>query len=376
MGLLEDARNIQRKDPAARSVLEVMLLYPGFHILVYHRIAHWLYQHKHFFLARWVSQHGRHRTGIEIHPGATIGKCLFIDHGMGIVFGETCEIGDNCTIYHGVTLGGTGKDTGKRHPTLGNNVLIGAGTKVLGPVFIGDNARIGAGSVVLRNLPANCTAVGVPAEVVRINNKAVNPADDLDQQDLPDIVSQRLTDLDRRLSQLEKARIGGGGGALCQRFTDADCFPQSFGRSVGTGHQFGSQYGSCFCGASFGQFGWCCFEQARLYGGNSPYHSSYCRFTFHYGTYCFRFPKSKGQCYFADYRCDDWLHSQCGDRCAEIFQCGGGYSCICHLGVGKFCPCIGRMPPMPRPLRSTSPPGVARCSIASALSRRIGRRWS
>ena len=180
MGLLEDARNIQRKDPAARSVLEVMLLYPGFHILVYHRIAHWLYGHKHFFLARWVSQHGRHRTGIEIHPGATIGKCLFIDHGMGIVFGETCEIGDNCTIYHGVTLGGTGKDTGKRHPTLGNNVLIGAGTKVL----------------------------GVPAEVVRINNKAVNPADDLDQQDLPDLVSQRLTDLDRRLSQLEKTAQG------------------------------------------------------------------------------------------------------------------------------------------------------------------------
>ena len=124
MGLLEDARNIQRKDPAARNVLEVILLYPGFHILVYHRIAHWLYQHKRFFLARWVSQHGRRRTGIEIHPGATIGRCLFIDHGMGIVFGETCEIGDNCTIYHGVTLGGTGKDTGKRHPTLGNNVLI------------------------------------------------------------------------------------------------------------------------------------------------------------------------------------------------------------------------------------------------------------
>ena len=208
MGLLEDARNIQRKDPAARSVLEVILLYPGFHILVYHRIAHWLYQHKRFFLARWVSQHGRRRTGIEIHPGATIGRCLFIDHGMGIVFGETCEIGDNCTIYHGVTLGGTGKDTGKRHPTLGNNVLIGAGTKVLGPVYIGDNARIGAGSVVLCNLPANCTAVGVPAEVVRINNKAVNPADDLDQQDLPDIVAQRLTDLDRRLGALENAVQG------------------------------------------------------------------------------------------------------------------------------------------------------------------------
>ena len=162
MSLLEDARNIQRKDPAARNVLEVILLYPGFHILVYHRVAHWLYEHKHFFLARWVSQHGRHKTGIEIHPGAKIGKCLFIDHGMGIVFGETTEIGDNCTIYHGVTLGGTGKDTGKRHPTLGNNVLIGAGTKVLGPVFIGDNARVGAGSVVLHNLPANCTAVGVP----------------------------------------------------------------------------------------------------------------------------------------------------------------------------------------------------------------------
>ena len=189
MGLLEDARNIQRKDPAARTVLEVILLYPGFHILVYHRVAHWLFEHKHFFLARWVSQRGRHKTGIEIHPGAKIGKCLFIDHGMGIVFGETAEIGDNCTIYHGVTLGGTGKDTGKRHPTLGNNVLIGAGTKVLG-------------------LPANCTAVGVPAEVVRINNKAVNPADDLDQQDLPDVMAQRLLDLDRRIGQLEKAAQG------------------------------------------------------------------------------------------------------------------------------------------------------------------------
>ena len=186
MSLLEDARNIQRKDPAARSVLEVILLYPGFHILVYHRIAHWLYEHGHFFLARWVSQHGRHKTGIEIHPGARIGRCLFIDHGMG----------------------GTGKDTGKRHPTLGNNVLIGAGTKVLGPVYIGDNARIGAGSVVLRNLPANCTAVGVPAEVVRINNKAVNPADDLDQQDLPDVMAQRLTELDRRISRLEKDAQG------------------------------------------------------------------------------------------------------------------------------------------------------------------------
>ena len=208
MGLLEDARNIQRKDPAARTVLEVILLYPGFHILVYHRVAHWLFEHKHFFLARWVSQRGRHKTGIEIHPGAKIGKCLFIDHGMGIVFGETAEIGDNCTIYHGVTLGGTGKDTGKRHPTLGDNVLIGAGAKVLGPVYIGDNVRVGAGSVVLKNLPANATAVGVPAEIVRVGNIKCCPADDLDQQDLPDIVNQRISELEARLSRLEAEKQG------------------------------------------------------------------------------------------------------------------------------------------------------------------------
>ena len=206
--LKETIEAYKARDPAARSSLEIYFLYPGLKAVRSHRKAHWCYEHNLKFLARFISQCSRHRTGIEIHPGAKIGKCLFIDHGMGIVFGETAEIGDNCTIYHGVTLGGTGKDTGKRHPTLGNNVLIGAGTKVLGPVYIGDNARIGAGSVVLRNLPANCTAVGVPAEVVRINNKAVNPADDLDQQDLPDIVSQRLTDLDRRLSQLEKAAQG------------------------------------------------------------------------------------------------------------------------------------------------------------------------
>ena len=165
MGLWEDAKNIRDKDPAARNVLEVIVLYPGFHVLVTHRIAHFLYRKHLFFLARLVSQLSRHLTGIEIHPGAQIGRKLFIDHGMGIVFGETTEIGDNCTIYHGVTLGGTGKDTGKRHPTLGNNVLIGAGAKVLGPVNIGDNVRVGAGSVVLQNLPANATAVGVPAEV-------------------------------------------------------------------------------------------------------------------------------------------------------------------------------------------------------------------
>ena len=198
----------QRRDPAARSKLEIFLLYPGVHAVLYHRVAHWLYRHHRFFLARCVSQWSRFWTGIEIHPGATIGHRLVIDHGMGIVIGETAEIGDDCLLYQGVTLGGTGKDKGKRHPTLGNNVLIGAGTKVLGPVYIGDNARIGAGSVVLRNLPANCTAVGVPAEVVRINNKAVNPADDLDQQDLPDVMAQRLTELDRRISRLEKDAQG------------------------------------------------------------------------------------------------------------------------------------------------------------------------
>ena len=201
MGLLEDARNIQRKDPAARNVLEVILLYPGFHILVYHRIAHWLYRHKRFFLARWVSQHGRRRTGIEIHPGATIGRCLFIDHGMGIVFGETCEIGDNCTIYHGVTLGGTGKDTGKRHPTIGNNVLISTGAKVLGPFTVGDNSRIGANAVVLQEVPPDSTVVGIKARVVKIAGQRIgpSPAYTLDQINLPDPLAQELCRLQSRV---------------------------------------------------------------------------------------------------------------------------------------------------------------------------------
>ena len=206
--LRKDIHVIKERDPAVKNTLEVLLCYSGLHAIWAYRLAHFFYLHKWFVTARIISTIARFFTGIEIHPGAQIGEGLFIDHGMGIVFGETTVIGDNCTIYHGVTLGGTGKDTGKRHPTLGNNVLIGAGTKVLGPVYIGDNARIGAGSVVLRNLPANCTAVGVPAEVVRINNKAVNPADDLDQQDLPDVMAQRLTELDRRISRLEKDAQG------------------------------------------------------------------------------------------------------------------------------------------------------------------------
>ena len=201
MSLLEDARNIQRKDPAARSVLEVILLYPGFHILVYHRIAHWLYEHGHFFLARWVSQHGRHKTGIEIHPGARIGRCLFIDHGMGIVIGETAEIGDDCTIYHGVTLGGTGHDTGKRHPTIGNNVLISTGAKVLGPFKVGDNSRIGANAVVLQEVPPDSTVVGIKARVVKIAGQRVgpSPAYALDQINLPDPLAQELCRLQNRV---------------------------------------------------------------------------------------------------------------------------------------------------------------------------------
>lgn len=165
-----DAKNIMQKDPAARNVLEVILLYPGFHILVYHRIAHFFYKHKMFFIARLISQIGRNFTGIEIHPGAKIGKRLFIDHGMGIVIGETAEVGNDCTIYHQVTLGGTGKDKDKRHPTIGNNVMVGAGTKVLGPIIIGNNVKIGAGSVVLKDIEDNVTVVGTP--INRVIKKA------------------------------------------------------------------------------------------------------------------------------------------------------------------------------------------------------------
>ncbi len=157
--LYEDAKNIKDKDPATRNILEVMILYPGFHILIFYRISHFLYNHKLFFLARLVSQLGRFFTGIEIHPGAKIGKRLFIDHGMGIVIGETTTIGDDCTIYHNSTLGGTGKDKYKRHPDLGNNVMVGAGAKVLGPIKIGNNVKIGANAIVLRNIPNNVTVV-------------------------------------------------------------------------------------------------------------------------------------------------------------------------------------------------------------------------
>ena len=164
--LYYDAKNIQQKDPAARNIFEVILLYPGFHALFFHRIAHFFYNIKLFFIARLISQLTRFFTGIEIHPGATIGKRLMIDHGMGIVIGETAVIGNDCVIYHQVTLGGTGKEKLKRHPTIGNNVLIGAGAKLLGPINIGDNVKIGAGSFVLKSVEKNSTVVGVPEDRV------------------------------------------------------------------------------------------------------------------------------------------------------------------------------------------------------------------
>ena len=192
----------QRRDPAARSKLEVFLLYPGVHATLYHRVAHWLYCHDMKFLARAVSQWSRFWTGIEIHPGAQIGRRVFIDHGTGVVIGETAEIGDDCTIYQGVTLGGTGKDKGKRHPTLGNGVMVGSGAKILGPINIGNGARIAAGAVVLGDIPDDSTAVGVPARVVRIGNRRVP---DLDQIHIPDPVAQELCRLEQRIRHLEAA---------------------------------------------------------------------------------------------------------------------------------------------------------------------------
>ncbi|MDO4353731.1 MAG: serine O-acetyltransferase [Clostridia bacterium] len=192
------------RDPAAQSALEVLLLYPGVKAVQSHRRAHWFYEHDMKFIARLISQVSRRRTGIEIHPGAKIGKRLVIDHGMGIVIGETAEIGDDCLIYHGVTLGGTGKDSGKRHPTIGNNVLIGTGAKVLGPFKVGDNSRIAANSVVLGEIPPNSTAVGVPARVVMIAGQKVDYASEVDQVSVSDPVAEELSAINRILSEINK----------------------------------------------------------------------------------------------------------------------------------------------------------------------------
>ncbi len=191
--LREDIAIVKEKDPAARNALEIFLTYSGFKAVRKYRRAHWFYCHKCYTIARIISQRARHTTGIEIHPGAQIGKGLFIDHGMGVVIGETAVIGDNCLLYQGVTLGGTGKDKGKRHPTLGDNVMVGAGAKVLGPITLGNNVKVAANAVVLKDIPDNCTAVGVPARVARCKGERVTQ--DLDQVHIPDLNMEDIAKL-------------------------------------------------------------------------------------------------------------------------------------------------------------------------------------
>ncbi|MCX7771931.1 MAG: serine O-acetyltransferase [Clostridia bacterium] len=204
----EEAKSIAERDPAARGVLQVILQYPGYKAVRAYRRAHWFHKHGMYFIARAISQYARHRTGIEIHPGAKIGKCLFIDHGMGVVIGETAEIGDYCTLYHGVTLGGTGKDKGKRHPTVGNNVLISAGAKILGPFKVGDNAKIGANAVVLSEVEPDTTVVGVPGRAVKRGGEKIRQSFELDQIHTPDPVSQEFCrirgDMDKLKKELEE----------------------------------------------------------------------------------------------------------------------------------------------------------------------------
>jgi serine O-acetyltransferase len=209
----EDIKVVFERDPAARSVLEVILCYPGFHAVVLHRIAHFFYNHGFRLTARFISNMNRFITGIEIHPAAKIGRGFFIDHGMGVVIGETTEIGDNVTLYQGVTLGGTGKDKGKRHPTVGNNVIVGSGARVLGPFKIGDNSKIGAGAVVLKEVPPNSTVVGVPGRSVLRISKSGSTEVDLKHNELPDPVAEvmrcmqhKIELLENRIAELENIR--------------------------------------------------------------------------------------------------------------------------------------------------------------------------
>ena len=205
--LNEEITLVFERDPAARSKWQVLFLYPGVKAVLSYRLAHKLHKHGHYFLADWISKRARKKTGIEIHPAAEIGKGLFIDHGMGVVIGETTIIGENCTLYQGVTLGGTGKDKGKRHPTIGNNVTIGSGAKVLGPFTVGDNSKIAANAVVLNEIPPNSTCVGVPAHIVKRDNVKIAPAKiDLDQIHIPDPVSMDLCKLRVEIEKL-KAQI-------------------------------------------------------------------------------------------------------------------------------------------------------------------------
>ncbi|MFC4355405.1 serine O-acetyltransferase [Chryseomicrobium palamuruense] len=198
----EDIATVFEQDPAARSVLEVVLTYSGLHAVWSHRIAHALFINNLFFLARVVSQISRFFTGIEIHPGAKIGRRLFIDHGMGVVIGETCEIGDDCILFQGVTLGGTGKEKGKRHPTLGNNVLVATGAKVLGSITLGDNSKVGAGSVVLKDVPENATVVGIPGKVVVLDGVRVKQ--NLNHQNIPDPVDERCQQMEDCIERLQR----------------------------------------------------------------------------------------------------------------------------------------------------------------------------
>jgi serine O-acetyltransferase len=198
-----DINAIYERDPAAKSKAEVFFLYPGLHAVHRHRIAHFFYRHKRYFIARWISQINRFFTGIEIHPGAVIGKGLFLDHGIGTVIGETTIIGDNCTVNQGVTLGGTGKETGKRHPTLGNNVLVGTGAIILGSFTVGDNSKIGAGAVVLDEVEPGTTVAGFKARIVKRGDDKVSPCNDMDSVHIPDPISQEICRLLIRIEQLE-----------------------------------------------------------------------------------------------------------------------------------------------------------------------------
>lgn len=198
----EEVKVIQERDPAIKSPMEVFL-YPSFQVMLRYRVAHKLYLKKHYFLARWISQRAARKTGIEIHPGATIGRGLFIDHGSGVIIGETAILGDNVTLYQGVTLGGTGKETGKRHPTLEDNVMVSAGAKIIGSFTIGENSKIGAGSVVLKTVPPNCTVVGVPGRIVKKDNVR-QPRADMDQVHLPDPVQDAIFELRAENRELKK----------------------------------------------------------------------------------------------------------------------------------------------------------------------------
>ena len=204
--LREDVRMVFERDPAAKSTLEVILTYPGLHALWSHRIAHRLYLGRHYVLARAISQFARFLTGIEIHPGARIGHRLFIDHGTGVVIGETTEIGDDVTLYQGVTLGGTGKEHGKRHPTIGDRVMISCGARVLGAIEVGDDSKIGAGAVVVKSVPGNCTVVGIPGRIVRVGGRPVGQGVDLQHGDLPDPIAEAVLQMTAQIDRLE-ARI-------------------------------------------------------------------------------------------------------------------------------------------------------------------------